>query len=85
MFQVLRIQPDMGDGVRQAERLRKAHFAKGQQSKTERDYFANVEEGLERTSQMNELQRVEGHLLQGVAEPFRQRVFEESRKELKEN
>ena len=74
----------MGDEVRHAARLRKQHFAKVQQSKTERDYFAKVKEGLERSSQMDELKRVEAHLLQGVAEPFRHRVFEESRKKLRE-
>ena len=78
----MRIQPDMGDEVRKAERLRHAHFEARKKRKDEMDYFANIKKGLERSHRLNELRRIEGHLIQGVQQPFRQRVFEAQRRKM---
>ena len=80
MFQVMRIQPDMGDEVRKAERLRRIHYEARTKRKDEMDYFANIKKGLARSSKLNELRRIEGHLIHGVQQPFRQRVFESQKR-----
>ena len=78
----MRVTPDMGDEVRKAERLRHVHYEARAKRKDEMDYFANIKKGLARSHKINELRRIEGHLIDGVQQPFRQRVFESQKRKL---
>ena len=86
MFQVLRIQPDtlpgasMGEDLRKAERLRKLHFTAREAKEKERTYFDDIRKGAKRAARIHELRRLEGHLLEGVQQPFRGHVLQSRQK-----
>ena len=84
MFQVLRTLPDEGNDVRAAGRLRDIHYAAMSKKKEQNDHFATIRKNIDRQRQINELRRLEGTLLQGVQQPFRQTVMAQRRKMLRE-
>ena len=84
MFQVLRTLPDEGNDVRAAGRLRDIHYAAVSKKKEENDHFASIRKNIDRQRKINELRRLEGTLLEGVQQPFRQTVMAQRRKMMRE-
>ena len=81
---MLRVLPDEGNDVRAAARLRDIHYTAVSKKKEQNDHFATIRKNIDRQRKINELRRLEGTLLKGVALPFRSTVLSQNRKTMRE-